>query len=42
MEQLAVPEVTEYDTDPCPEPPDVAKVIPVSRSPEESLMDNAV
>ena len=36
IEQLADPDVTEYDTAPVPEPPDTDKVMPVSRSPELS------
>ena len=36
MEQLADPDVTEYDTLPVPEPPDTDKVMPESRSPAVS------
>jgi hypothetical protein len=35
-EQFADPDVTVYDTVPVPEPPDVPKVIPESKSPELS------
>lgn len=36
IEQLAEPDVTEYETEPLPEPPDTDKVMPESRSPELS------
>ena len=36
IEQLAEPDVTEYETEPVPEPPDTDNVMPVSRSPELS------
>ena len=36
IEQLAEPDVTEYDTAPVPEPPDTDNVMPVSKSPELS------
>ena len=36
IEQLAEPDVTEYETVPVPEPPDTDNAIPVSKSPELS------
>jgi hypothetical protein len=36
IEQLADPDVTEYETAPVPEPPDTDNVMPVSKSPELS------
>jgi hypothetical protein len=36
IEQFADPEVTEYETVPVPEPPDVDNVMPESKSPELS------
>lgn len=36
IEQFADPEVTEYETAPVPDPPDVDNVMPESRSPELS------